>query len=331
MLRSAPNITLLCAASLLGCGAPAAPAVESAPSTTGEVAPSTSAVPSVAPAAPADPVAAAAPEHPPSVHGPRLVGIGDLHADLPTALKVLQLAELVDAEGRWSGGDAVLVQTGDQTDRGPDSLEVIELLMRLQAEAEASGGRVQPLLGNHEVMNLMGDLRYVSPEDVQDFGSAAKRAEAFSAQGELGKWLRSLPMVAVEQGVVFVHGGVTEQYAKMGLKQLNGLAPGVLAGTLPPTALGDSSPIWFRGYLRDPEVQACAELDGALKALAARRMVVGHTTQRDGQIASRCGGRLLGIDTGISSHYGGHSAALEISNGDARALYPQGAVDLPDP
>ena len=62
---------------------------------------------------------------------------------------------------------AVLVQTGDVTDRGPDSLEVIELMIRLEAEAAAAGGEVVALVGNHEVMNVTGELDYVSPEEIE--------------------------------------------------------------------------------------------------------------------------------------------------------------------
>jgi hypothetical protein len=61
-------------------------------------------------------------------------------------------------------------------------------------------------------------------------------------------------------------------------------------------------------------------------------MVVGHTTQRSGEVAVRCNGALLGIDTGISDHYGAHLAAIELRGGvDAWALYPDGPEDLPDP
>ncbi len=296
---------------------------------------SCSSAPPPAPAQAADPPAAsvasvveAVPEEP--VQWPaRVVAIGDLHADLPTTLSVLQMAGLVDALGQWSGGETVFVQTGDQTDRGPDSKEVLELLMALQGQAAAAGGQVIVLLGNHEVMNLGGDLRYVSPEDVQDFGSAQAREQAFSAQGALGAWLRERPMVAQVGDTVFVHGGITPRFAQMGLPGMNALAKGVVSGQLPRGQLGDDSPIWYRGYLQDDG--ACQELERALESLGARRMVVGHTTQRTGRIAVGCEGRVLGIDTGISSHYGAHAAAVEFREGDAWVLYPSGAEDVPDP
>ncbi|MEZ4239083.1 MAG: hypothetical protein R3F59_23610 [Myxococcota bacterium] len=76
-------------------------------------------------------------------------------------------------------------------------------------------------------------------------------------------------------------------------------------------------------------------LERALHALHAARMVVGHTTQRDGHVLTRCGGALQVVDTGISDHYGGHLAVLELrpagAHGDAWVDYPSGPVDVPDP
>jgi 3',5'-cyclic AMP phosphodiesterase CpdA len=261
----------------------------------------------------------------------RVVAVGDLHGDLRASLEVLELAGLVDSEGRWSGGDAVLVQTGDVVDRGPDSRDIIALLARLEGEAEAVGGRVVALLGNHEVMNLMGDWRYVSPGDLQRYGSREARVAAWSEGGEDYARLIGLPMVAVVDRVAYAHGGVTAEYARMGLDGINALVPSVLSGELPPDVLGEDSPIWYRGYVQDAELRACRALEEALLELGAERMVVGHTTRRDGRVQDRCGGRLLVIDTGISAGYGGHRAAVELASGDARALYPTGPEDLPDP
>ena len=89
----------------------------------------------------------------------------------PTAefVAVLRLAGLVDEKEHWSGGQTHFVQTGDLLDRGSDTRQVLELLMRLEGEAKKAGGRVHALLGNHEVMNLLGDLRYVSREEYKAF------------------------------------------------------------------------------------------------------------------------------------------------------------------
>lgn len=261
----------------------------------------------------------------------RIVAIGDLHADLDNALSVMRLAGLVDASGAWAGGDTVFVQTGDITDRGPDSKEVIELLMRLSKEAPAAGGRVVPVMGNHELMNMMGDWRYVTPEDVADFGSEAARKTAFSLDGELGRWLIAQDAVVQLGDLVFAHGGVSERFAGQGARGLSEAVRAAFLGAGPLDVIQDQGPLWYRGYLQADEPLACAELGRALPQLGARRMIVGHTTQRDGKVRARCGGQLLGIDTGIADHYGAHLAAVEILSGDARAIYASGAEDLPDP
>jgi hypothetical protein len=102
--------------------------------------------------------AAAAPAH-------RIVAVGDLHGDFIAWRAIAEAAKLVDKRGRWSGGDTVFVQTGDVVDRGPDSLKIIQDLMRLQREAARAHGQVIALVGNHEAMNVTGDFRYVSAGD----------------------------------------------------------------------------------------------------------------------------------------------------------------------
>ncbi len=102
----------------------------------------------------------------PAAAGPRIVAVGDIHGAYDAATAILREAGLVGAAGHWAGGDAVFVQTGDFLDRGADALRVAWWLKGLQEEAAAAGGRVVVLLGNHEVMNLMGDRRYVTPEIV---------------------------------------------------------------------------------------------------------------------------------------------------------------------
>lgn len=276
--------------------------------------------------------ASAGPEAPraePATVG-RVVAVGDLHGDLDAARAALSLAGVLGPDGEWSGGTTTLVQTGDTTDRGPDSRGVLELIRRLQAQAPRAGGQVVALLGNHEVMNLTGDWRYVSPEDLAGFGGEDARRAALSAGAPLGDWLRSLPITARVGDTVYAHGGVTEGYARLGLTALNQAAQGGLNGA-PTPVLGPDGPLWYRGFVQDPPAEACPRLEAALQLLQARRMVVGHTTRKDGRIESRCEGRLLVIDTGISAHYGRHLAVLEFERGDARAIYPTGPVDLPDP
>jgi Calcineurin-like phosphoesterase len=99
----------------------------------------------------------------------RVVAVGDVHGGYDNFVSVLRMAGLVDEKARWSGGQAYLVQVGDVFDRGPDTRRVLDLMMRLEKEAKKAGGRVHALLGNHEVMNILGDLRYVNPEEYESF------------------------------------------------------------------------------------------------------------------------------------------------------------------
>lgn len=102
----------------------------------------------------------------------KIVAVGDLHGDYEAFLDILEAAGLADGAGRWTAGDTVFVQLGDVTDRGPDSLKIIRLLDRLEKAAPADGGQVIALVGNHEAMNLTGDLRYVHPGEYAAFANA---------------------------------------------------------------------------------------------------------------------------------------------------------------
>ena len=114
----------------------------------------------------------------------RIIAVGDLHGDFSAWRDIARAARLVDDRGRWIGGETVLVQTGDVVDRGPDSLKIILDLMRLQREASRSRGKVIALVGNHEAMNVTGDLRYVSAADFAaytDDKSAQRRDATYAA------------------------------------------------------------------------------------------------------------------------------------------------------
>src|SRR5574340_312023 len=119
-----------------------------------------------------------------SVHAPaqRVVAVGDVHGDADTLAGILQRAGVTDAKRHWTGGTAVFVQVGDLLDRGDQPRKVMDLMMALEKEAPRSGGRLVALLGNHEFMNLVGDLRYVTPAGFADYAtprSAQVRKKAY--------------------------------------------------------------------------------------------------------------------------------------------------------
>jgi len=101
----------------------------------------------------------------------RVIAIGDLHGDYGRYIDVMKSAGLIDKSGKWSGGKTHLVQTGDITDRGADSRKIIDHLVKLSKQAKKKGGYVHLLIGNHEAMNVVGDLRYVSPGEFAAFAT----------------------------------------------------------------------------------------------------------------------------------------------------------------
>lgn len=136
--------------------------------------------------------------------GARIVAIGDIHGAIAEFKRILKVAGLADATGRWTGGKATLIQTGDYTDRGAGTRAVLDLLMALEKQAKATGGRALSLLGNHEVMNLIGDTRDVTGEIFETFAeskSESRRRAAWEDYAKLGaaKTAKSEAVPAVYQ------------------------------------------------------------------------------------------------------------------------------------
>jgi len=130
---------------------------------------------------------AKAPAEPPE----SVVAIADVHNDFDDFVGILRRTGLTDKQNHWTGGKTTFVQVGDLLDRGPKPREVMDLMMALEKEAVQAGGRVVGLLGNHEVMNIMGDLRYVTPENYASFADGKSEERQKAAYDEYVKWKRS--------------------------------------------------------------------------------------------------------------------------------------------
>src|SRR6266436_7264927 len=117
-----------------------------------------------------------------------IVAIGDVHNDFDDFVAILRHTGLIDAQNHWTGNKTTFVQVGDLLDRGPKPRQVLDFMMALEKEAPKSGGRVVPLLGNHEMMNIMGDLRYVTPENYASFADSKSEERQKSAYQQYIKW-----------------------------------------------------------------------------------------------------------------------------------------------
>lgn len=269
----------------------------------------------------------------------RLVAIGDLHGDLQATRHALQLAGAIDAHDRWVGGRLVVVQTGDVLDRGDDDRAVLALLEKEQAAAKKAGGALYRLNGNHEVMNVQGDFRYVARNGFKAYAGEPRsgrpdvarfpedqqgRAEAFLPGGREARKLAVLPAVWIVGDTVFAHGGVEPRHVRYGLDRINRELGAWMSGDarLASTLTGDQTPFWTRTYGESPAPEStCALLAEALSALKAARLVVGHTPQKSG-ITFDCDQKLARIDVGLSAHYGSNpTQVLEISHNQMRVLH----------
>ncbi len=295
-----------------------------------------------------------------------IVAVGDVHGAYPHLVTLLQNAGLIDADLRWQGGQTHLVSIGDLLDRGPQSRQAMDLLMRLQTEAPASGGRVHVLLGNHELMNLSGDLSEVSEAEHAALADLGGHAAAFASDGKYGQWLLSLPLMIRINDTLFAHAGLPPFLANSELAAANATAQQQLTslltegermrseGTIPPATdlltiandkliaaevgpaflaaarsnlLGEAGPAWYRGSTSCHALLEEPVVAGVLAAMDAQRVVVGHTPTPNREINSRLNGRVYAIDTGMLAEvYKGKPRLLRINAKGIHALDDRGVV-----
>jgi len=184
----------------------------------------------------------------------RVVAFADVHGAYDELAALLRESGLVDAGGHWAAGRTHVVSLGDLLDRGADSRKVMDLLMRLQGEAAAAGGGLHVVVGNHEAMNVLGDLRYVARGEYASYvdlepaglrtrlraaweqqrgtGSGAAFDERFppgyfghraalGPEGRYGRWILGLPVAIVVNDSLFMHGGPSSLLHGMSIAELN--------------------------------------------------------------------------------------------------------------
>jgi hypothetical protein len=258
-----------------------------------------------------------------------VMAVSDIEGNLDALLALLRAGKVVDEDLRWTFGKGHLVVAGDTFDRGLHVTECLWLLYELEARARAAGGAVHFLLGNHEVMVLTGDLRYVRGKYIETAKLLGVRIEDLHGRNTvLGRWLRTRNAVVRIGEEIFVHGGISPEVARAetDLAKMNGslraalLAdawPKPLEGVLKLVAGGDGL-TWYRGYIDDPIGEK--EMDRVLAAFRAKRVVVGHTIVE--RVGFRLGGRVLALDV---RHAGDRSeAAVRDGEGRWHRLLPDG-------
>ncbi|KAJ8902076.1 hypothetical protein NDN08_006484 [Rhodosorus marinus] len=287
----------------------------------------------------------------------RIVAIGDLHGDLYATMRALRAANLITPDGNWIGGNTNLVQVGDVLDRGNQEIAILELLWSLKEEAQAQGGDVHMTLGNHELLNVALDFKFVSEGGFSDFQDAVfddstpmsdevrskfeslpenakQRAVALRPGGDIAVRLADCNLVLQIGRNVFVHGGLTTKHVRAfgSIEAINERVRGWLLGKMPEPRWilrASESPVWMRDYSTYQRLfsasNTCKELEKTLNMMEADRMVVGHTPHEFGANCA-CGNQIWRIDTGMSFSYSGKPEVLEIKGDDVNVLTEKGSV-----
>ncbi len=195
--------------------------------------------------------------------------VGDVHGEYETLFRLLHNAELVDEEGRWSGGGRHIAFLGDLFDRGSDVTRTLWFLYRLEREAAEAGGGVHVVLGNHEVMVLTDDLRYVASKErmIAHFHAVDYDRMYDPRHSVLGRWLVSQPGLLRVDDLLLAHGGVSPAYSEYSVQAFDDSLAVFVAEDL----------FYHMGALFDPEDTTAALVTDprqAARAVAERVIVM---------------------------------------------------------
>lgn len=280
----------------------------------------------------------------------KIIVLGDLHSDFIKTIKILKLAKVIDDNNNWIGGSSYVVQVGDQLDgcrqscnRKPNDyikrkrakdIELMEFMNKLSKDADKDGGAVISLLGNHELMNVSGNMNYVNYEDIHNdefinnnkgMSAESARKDSFKPGSKYAKVLACSRLPAVIIGdYIFVHAGFVDKFLEtLEIKDRYGLYNvGVLLRKWLLNLIDQNNVIniikgkeysmfWDRilgnlpSGLNNNDPQCVEHLEKSLKIFGVGHMFIGHTPQfvHNHGVNSTCGEQLWRVDIGLSSGF----------------------------
>jgi hypothetical protein len=265
----------------------------------------------------------------------RVVVISDVHGMYVPLLRLLGAGHLVDAQQHWAGGHALFIIVGDSIDKGPQSVEVLDLFAALAAQAPAAGGRVLHLLGNHEAEFLAAG------------GSGSKAAELLAElqaknipvtdltepTHPRGAFLAAEPLAARVGRWLFCHAGL---YPNMTWAEFKAAAGTTVAKRSygDPLLSGVDSILEAKDWWKDPAARS--SLESRLSANGLYGVVQGHQPKAYGftnQTGAIDGGRLIKVDNGMAPEAGGSAGTLLVFTRPAELAadgFPHALVVNPD-
>ena len=232
----------------------------------------------------------------------KVFAISDVEGNFDFLYRILIAQNIIDENLNWTFGDGHLVILGDTFDRGNNVTQVLWLLYKLEQEAEAIGGKVHFILGNHETMIMTGDDRYVHPK-YQRVTQTLKQSyeDLFNSSTVLGDWLRSKNAIVTLGRLLFVHAGLSPALMMNELRpeKANNAIRSALKkygrqnlSSKEKLVFGSEGPLWYRDMVYRKIKNK--DLINILYYFQADHVIVGHTIVEE--ISTAFEGKVIAID-----------------------------------
>lgn len=251
------------------------------------------------------------------------LALSDVHGQYELFVKLLKQYEVVDQDLNWSFGNAHLIINGDIFDRGDGVTEALWLVFKLQQQAKQNGGKVHYNMGNHEMMILSGDVRYINDK----YKATSELFDVtydtqFSRESFFGQWIRQQTILFSVNDVGFIHAGISPDLLQLGLQpeDIDRLfRDSIFTQSKALYSQSDildfltttNGPVWYRGYFNDENLTSVA-IDQSLHWWNTAHIVVGHTTQA--HLRALFDKRVFAIDANIKEGETGEVLIFENGN-----------------
>lgn len=266
-----------------------------------------------------------------------LVQLGDIVDREADSLPIIRNLQQLQAEAPKSGGGVIVVLGNHEAmNLLGDDRYVTPGEFAAFADDRSPARREQWYMANRQTIEAAARAQNpgASPSAIRDAWLAAhplgwvEHQKAWSPSGELGRWATANPAIVKLGDTLFVHGGISAEYARLPYDEINRRVAAAMARGESGSILEDPlGPLWYRGLVvPDPDAEQARrtpaykpqapqdELTQVLTAYGAKQMVVGHTPTK-GPIQLLYDGRLARIDTAISRAYGGTLSWMDITAG----------------
>ena len=235
-----------------------------------------------------------------------LAFLSDPHGQLEVFTTLLQNHQIIDEQWNWSFGKGHLMLVGDVFDRGPGATEILWLLYKWQQQATEAGGALYMVPGNHELMVLQNDLRYLHNKYLQvDSLLGTTQTALYDSTMLMGQWLRQRPTIMKINSTLVVHGGISPKLIASGndlhainrsVRQTMDLSRDSIRSTPSLSLLyRGNGPFWYRGFFK--EALTPDQVDSLLEHFQAERIVVGHTSFSS--LHPVFGHKVIGVDASM--------------------------------